>query len=90
MKRKVELIEDEDAGLVSYLNKRVLIFTAGYFYEGKLTGVNTSCVEIIDAHIVYETGKFSDSGYKDRQKLHCDKWNIATGLIESFGESKCK
>lgn len=88
MKRIIE--ETENQGLESLLGERVLIFTAGYFYEGKLIGTSDSCVEISDAHIVYETGKFSDIDYKDRQKLHTDKWFVGINLIESFGLSKCQ
>ena len=88
MKRIIE--ETEYQGMESLLGERVLIFTAGYFYEGKLTGVNEKCVELKDAHIVYETGSFNDNDYKDRQKLHTDIWFVSTGLIESFGVSKCK
>lgn len=88
MKRIIE--ETENQGLESLLGERVLIFTAGYFYEGKLSGVNETCVELNDPHIVYETGSFSDDTYKDRQKLHTDKWFVSMGLIESFGVSKCQ
>ena len=83
-----KIIEDRGEGFESLLGKRVLIMTAGYFYEGKLVGVNDCCVKLSDAGIVYETGKFSDSGYKDIQKLHVDNWYVQMGLIESFGKSK--
>lgn len=88
MKKIIE--ETEGQGLESLLGDRVLIMTAGYFYEGKLMGVNDACIELKDTHIVYETGSFSDSKYKDRQKLHADKWFVSIGMIESFGLSKCK
>ena len=88
MKRIIE--ETENQGLESLLGERVLIMCAGYFYEGKLMGVNEKCVEISDSHIVYETGAFDKKDYGDRQKLHTDKWFVSIGLIESFGESKCK
>lgn len=88
MKRIIE--ETENQGLESLLGERVLIMTAGYFYEGKLTGVNEKCIELKDAHIVYETGSFSASDYKDRQKLHTDVWFVSMNMIESFGKSKCQ
>ena len=82
------VIEDENEGLVSLLGNRVLIMSAGYFYEGKLVGVNDTCVKLDDAHVVYETGKFTDSNYADIQKMHTNSWYVSTGLIESFGLSK--
>ena len=83
-------IEVENEGLESLLGKRVLLMSAGYFYEGILSGVNETCVKVSDAHIVYSTGKFTDANYTDRQKLHTPDWYVATGLIESFGLSKVK
>lgn len=82
------IVEVSEEGLESLLGKRVLLMSAGYFYEGKLVGVNTTCVKLSDPGIVYETGKFSESNYKDLQKLHTDSWYVSTGLIESFGLSK--
>lgn len=83
-----KIVEDTQEGLLSLLGERVLILTAGYFYEGKLVGVNDSCVKLSDPGIVYETGSFKESTYKDLQKLHADEWYVSTGLIESFGRSK--
>lgn len=88
MKRIIE--QTENQGMESLLGERVLIMCAGYFYEGKLAGVNEKCVELSDPHIVYETGNFDKKDYADRQKLHTDIWFVSMGLIESFGLSKCK
>ena len=82
------LTEVKEEGLLKLMGKRVLIMGAVYFYEGVLVGVNDSYVKLNDAHIVYETGKFSDSLYKDSQKLHSEDWYVQTALIESFGLSK--
>ena len=86
MKRIIE--ETENQGLESLLGERVLLMCAGYFYEGKLTGVNEQCVELSDPGIVYETGSFSETNYKDLQKLHTETWFVSVPLIESFGKSK--
>lgn len=86
MKRIIE--ETENQGLESLLGERVLLLCAGYFYEGKLTGVNEQCVELSDPSIVYETGAFTDKTYKDIQRLHTDTWFVSIPLIESFGRSK--
>ena len=83
-----QIIEVSNEGLDALLGKRVLIMTAGYFYEGKLIGINETFVKISDAHIVYETGAFGDKTYKNKQKLHTDSWYIQFGLIESYGVSK--
>ena len=86
MRKFVEQVDNE--GLDSLLGERVLLMCAGYFYEGKLIGVNNDFVKIDDAHIVYSTGKWSDKNYEDTQKLHTNEWYVMRGLIESFGKSK--
>jgi len=80
--------ENNKEGLDALLGKRVLLMTAGYFYEGKLVGVNASCVKIEDPSVVYETGKWTDDSYADIQKMNASHWYVAMGLIESFGLSK--
>lgn len=88
MKKLVQVEEVDGEGLEGLLGERVLLICAGYFYEGKLVGVNGSFVKIEDAHIVYATGAWSDKAYADTQKLHQKEWYIQRGLIESFGKSK--
>jgi len=83
-----QFIEVSGEGLEGLMGKRVLIMTAGYFYEGKLVGVNDSFIKLEDTGIVYETGAFSDKNYKDLQKLHTSEWYVRLGLIESYGVSK--
>lgn len=86
MKRIIE--ETEISGLEAFLGETVLLMCANYFYAGKLVGVNTNCVELSDASIVYETGPWNEKGYKDSQKLSTKKWYVATAAIESYGEGK--
>lgn len=86
MKILVENIVKE--GLDSLFGERVLLMSAGYFYEGKLIGVNETFVKLDDAAIVYSTGEWSDKSYSDIQKLHQKEWYVQRGLIESFGKSK--
>ncbi len=88
MKKKVKVEEVDGEGLISLLNKRVLIMSAGYFYEGELEGVNEDFVKLKDPHIVYSTGAWSDSAYSDKQKMHSNEWYVQIALIESFGLSK--
>ncbi len=83
------LVETKDKeGLESLLGHRVLLLCAGYFYEGKLVGVNKTCVKLDSAAIVYSTGTWSDKNYADIQKLHTKEWYVRKNLIESFGLSK--
>ena len=88
MKKKIQVEEVENEGLIALLGKRVLLMSAGYFYEGELDGVNEQCVKIKNPHIVYSTGDWSDSEYSDIQKMHIEEWYVSIGLIESFGISK--
>ena len=63
------LIDDKSEGLVSLIGQRVTFFAMNYIYTGKLVGVNTRDVKLEDAGIVYETGSFTESNWKDMQKL---------------------
>ena len=84
-----KIIECLDAqGLDSLLGEQVLLLCSAYFYTGKLTGVNDTCVELENPAIVYETGAWTDKGYKDAQKLHTTKFFVQRASIESFGVSK--
>lgn len=88
MKQIVRVTEIDGEGLEALLGRRVLIICAGYFYEGKLIGVNDTFVKLDDAAIVYSTGQWKDKAYEDLQKLHQKEWYVQRGLIESFGLSK--
>ena len=82
------VIEDEKEGLLALLGERVLIMTSGYFYTGKLVGVNEYDIKLEDPAIVYETGTWSDISYSNEQKM-CKKFHyIRTAAIESYGDSK--
>ena len=81
-------IEDkENEGLISLLGKTVTLFCANYIYAGKLVGVNVTCVKLENAHLVFETGSFNDSKFKDAQKLN-KEFYVQIGAIESFGVLK--
>ncbi|MFZ1007821.1 MAG: hypothetical protein WAN65_13345 [Candidatus Sulfotelmatobacter sp.] len=83
------IIETSEASAIeSLLDEQVLLFCLNYIYTGKLVAVNDTTATLADPSIVYETGSFKDSGYKDAQKLHVSEWNIALSAIESFGKSK--
>ena len=82
---KVLVEETQKEGLESLLGKDVTIFSLNYIYHGKLIGVNDTCIKLQNPSIVYETGKFSDSSFKDIQSLHTECFYVQTGCIESFG-----
>ena len=89
MKTKPEIttvVEVANEGLVSLLNENVLIMCMNYFYFGKLTGVNDTCIKLEKAHIIYETGSFSDKNFKDKQFVS-DELYVQTSSIESFFKS---
>ena len=82
MKKLIEEVSGE--GLESLMGERVTLFCMNYFYTGKLIGVSDTCVLLTDAAIVYETGKLTDSDWKDAQSLPND-WYVQIASIESFG-----
>jgi len=85
MKKLIEQVDGE--GLESLLGKEVTFFCMNYIYTGKLIGVNDTCVLLQNPKIVYETGAFSDQGWKDAQPV-CPQLYIQTASIESFGVVK--
>ena len=84
MKKSVQLIEVENEGLLALIDETITIFCMNYIYTGKLIGVNDTCVLLQNPHIVYETGAFSSSEWKDAQKLPNDLY-VHVSAIESFG-----
>ena len=85
MRKIVEEISGE--GLEKLLGERVTLFCLNYIYTGKLMGVNTSCVLLEEASIVYETGDLKTQGWKDAQGLPAS-WYVHLSCIESFGVLK--
>ena len=88
MKKLIETIEVDGEGLQALMGKKVTLFCMNYFYTGKLIGVNTDCVLLEDPAIIYETGSFSDKGYKDCQPLCVKEFYVRIAAIESFGVLK--
>jgi hypothetical protein len=88
MKVIQEVVEVSGEGLESLMGKKVTLFCANYFYTGKLIGVNSTCVKLQDAAIVYQTGAFTDKNYADEQPLGCKEFYVQTAAIESFGVLK--
>ncbi len=87
MKKVVTVTEVAGEGLMALLGKRVTFFCVNYIYTGDLVGVNDSCVLLDNPAIVYETGPFNTTEWKDAQALPHSIY-IQTSAIESFGEIK--
>ena len=84
MKKIVEVSEE---GLEGLLGETVTLFCMNYFYTGKLVGVNDTCVKLDDPKIVYETGEWSSSAWKDAQSLPSSIY-VQCSAIEAFGVMK--
>jgi hypothetical protein len=85
MKKIVEEVSGE--GLEALLGETVTLLCVNYFYTGKLVGVNETCVLLDEPKIIYETGAWSSSEWKDAQGLPNSIY-VQTSAIESFGVMK--
>jgi hypothetical protein len=72
-------------GLGVLLGQTVTLWCGVYIYTGKLVGVNSTCVKLENAKIVYETGEFTTKKWQDAQSLGVDSWYVKIQAIESFG-----
>ena len=78
-------VVEEDGGLITLLGKRVLFHCMNYHYAGTLTGVNSSDIELSDAHVVWETGAYNSKQLKSSESLP-SKLHIRLGAIEAYWE----
>ena len=69
------------------LDQRVTFWCVNYLYTGTVAEVNSECVRLTDAAVVYETGVFSEANWKDAQTLPHDIY-IMRSAIEAFGVLK--
>lgn len=88
MKVMQEIVEVSGEGLESLLGKTVTVFCANYIYQGKLVGVNVTCIKLESAYIVYETGPLTGNHAKDAQPFGAKYHYIQMTSIESFGSVK--
>lgn len=88
MKVMQEVVEVSGEGLEGLIGKTVTFFCANYIYQGRLVGVNTTCVKLENAHIVYETGPLNGNHKKDAQPFGSKYHYIQLTSLESFGEVK--
>lgn len=87
MTRFIE-VNEEKAGLKALAGEQVMLFCLNYIYAGQLTGINETCVELTGAKIVYETGSYTEPGYKRAELLPGGVWYVQRTAIESFGRGK--
>ena len=85
-----EVVEDPDEGFMALIGQQVILFGVNYHYGGKLIGVNSTCVLLEDAGIIYETGDFSAKTWKDFQKIGNpgNRMYVQRCAIESFAQGK--
>lgn len=76
-------IVEEDGGLITLLGKVVNFHCCNYNYQGVLTGVNTSDIELTNAQVVFETGAYTSKEVKYGEKIP-GKLFIRTSAIESY------
>ena len=85
MKKLIQEVDVE--GLDKLIGERITLFCLNYIYTGDLLGVNEDYVLLENAAVVYETGDFTSTKWKDAQPLP-KAWYVMTRCIESFGVLK--
>ena len=79
-------VVDIAGGPLDLLGKVVYVSCSSYAYTGKLSGVNDKFIELEEPSIVFETGAFTASAWKDAQRLPCKKTLIFFAQIEQMFE----
>ena len=82
MRRIVEVTSGD--GLDKLLGKYVQLWCVNYIYAGKLVGVNQDDCVLSDPHIVYETGKMTDGGFKLAESCGVEELFIRLSAVESY------
>lgn len=81
------VVEVEGKGLEELLGQKVLLMCMNFNYAGTLVGVNEKSVLLDDASVVFETGAYTDSKWKDAQKINKPLY-VMIDKIEAFFEGK--
>lgn len=87
MKKLVKVEEVAGEGFLALMGQTITVFCMNYIYAGILVGVNEEFIKLENAHIVYETGAFSEKKFKDAQKVSNELYLIKSS-IESFAVTK--
>ena len=86
MKKLVTEVENE--GFQKLLGETVTLMCMNYFYNGKLIGVNDTCVLLESPKLIYETGAWTDKKWKDAQGMGVDELYVQISSIEAFAATK--
>lgn len=84
VRKEIETVDV--SGLGALLGKEVLLMCLNYNYSGRLVGVNDTCVMLVNASIVYETGDWSAEDWKNAQRLPSGEVYVQIAAMESFFE----
>jgi hypothetical protein len=87
MKKLIKVEEVAGEGFLALMGQTVTIFCMNYIYAGTLVGVNEEFVKLENAHIVYETGAFTEKKFKDAQKVSSELY-VQKNSIESYAVTK--
>lgn len=91
VEKVVEVVTEEETsvveaegGLLELLGKDVYCGCMNYAYAGKVTGVNEKFIELSAPKVIYETGPWNATSWKDAQALPTPKVFIAIAAIENI------
>lgn len=79
-----QTVDTATVGIPARVGQNVLVITGTYFYFGRLVTANCDFIEIADPYIVYETGEWSATKFKDAQRVSKNTLLISVGHIESI------
>ena len=82
-----KLVETNESAFEQLAGKTITCLCINYFYTGQLIGVNETSILLKNPKIIYETGEWSASDWKDAQEV-CGELFINISAIESFGVIK--
>ncbi len=80
-----EVVEGE-GGLFLLMGKRVNFHCLNYNYQGLLTGVNVSEVELTDCKVVFETGSYDAKVLKLAESLP-KPFYLRLSMVEGYWEA---
>ena len=85
---KVVIDETKSEGLESFLGNEIVLWCINYIYTGTLVGVSGTDAKLENARLIYETGAFDETGWKDAQSLPNGTHYVRLAAIESYGFPK--
>lgn len=82
--KQIQTIVEVNDGLEALLGETVMLFCVRYNYVGKLTGVNSTCVKLTNAQMVFDTGAFVPGKYDTAEVPYNSEFYVQTAAIEMF------